>query len=127
ERDPTVSVRLAELLHEAGLPKGVFNVVHGDKVAVDALIAHHDVEALSFVGSTPVAEYIYSEGTKRGKRVQALGGAKNHLVVMPDADLNQVVDALMGAAYGAAGERCMAISVAVMVGDVADQVIERLV
>src|SRR6185437_3463218 len=116
-----------ELLKEAGLPDGAFNVVHGDKAAVDALIAHPKVEALSFVGSTPIAEYIYTEGTRRSKRVQALGGAKNHMVVMPDADLNQVVDALMGAAYGAAGERCMAISVAVMVGDVADQVIERLV
>ena len=126
ERDPSVSLRLAELLKEAGLPDGVFNVVHGDKQAVDALIAHPDVEALSFVGSTPIAEYIYAEGTRRGKRVQALGGAKNHLVVMPDADLDQVTDALMGAAYGSAGERCMAISVAVAVGDVADQLIERL-
>ena len=126
ERDPSASLRLAELLREAGLPDGVFNVVHGDKQAVDALIAHPDVEALSFVGSTPIAEYIYSEGTRRGKRVQALGGAKNHMVVMPDADLDQVTDALMGAAYGSAGERCMAISVAVAVGDVADKVIERL-
>ena len=126
ERDPSVSLRLAELLKEAGLPDGVFNVVQGDKVAVDALIAHPEVQALSFVGSTPIAEYIYAEGTRRGKRVQALGGAKNHLVVMPDADLDQVTDALMGAAYGSAGERCMAISVAVAVGDVADQVIERL-
>ena len=121
ERDPSASLRLAELLREAGLPDGVFNVVHGDKQAVDALIAHPDVEALSFVGSTPIAEYIYSEGTRRGKRVQALGGAKNHMVVMPDADLDQVTDALMGAAYGSAGERCMAISVAVAVGDVADR------
>ncbi len=127
EHDPSASLRLAELLTEAGLPPGVFNVVHGDKQAVDALIAHPDVEALSFVGSTPIAEYIYAEGTRRGKRVQALGGAKNHLVVMPDADLDQVTDALMGAAYGSAGERCMAISVAVAVGDVADKVIERLV
>jgi malonate-semialdehyde dehydrogenase (acetylating)/methylmalonate-semialdehyde dehydrogenase len=126
ERDPSASVRLAELLAEAGLPEGVFNVVHGDKQAVDALIAHPDVEALSFVGSTPIAEYIYAEGTRRGKRVQALGGAKNHMVVMPDADLDQVTDALMGAAYGSAGERCMAISVAVAVGDVADKVVERL-
>ncbi|AHV92506.1 CoA-acylating methylmalonate-semialdehyde dehydrogenase [Bordetella holmesii] len=126
ERDPSVPLRLAELLKEAGLPDGVFNVVQGDKIAVDALIAHPDVEALSFVGSTPIAEYIYAEGTRRGKRVQALGGAKNHLVVMPDADLDQVTDALMGAAYGSAGERCMAISVAVAVGDVADKVIERL-
>jgi malonate-semialdehyde dehydrogenase (acetylating)/methylmalonate-semialdehyde dehydrogenase len=104
----------------------VFNVVNGDKVAVDALIANPDVQALSFVGSTPIAEYIYSEGTKRGKRVQALGGAKNHLVVMPDADLDQATDALIGAGYGSAGERCMAISVAVAVGDVADKLIEKL-
>ncbi|MFJ1301782.1 CoA-acylating methylmalonate-semialdehyde dehydrogenase [Pseudomonadota bacterium AL_CKDN230030165-1A_HGKHYDSX7] len=126
ERDPSVSIRLAELLKEAGLPDGVFNVVQGDKTAVDALIQHPDVQALSFVGSTPIAEYIYAEGTRRGKRVQALGGAKNHLVVMPDADLDQVTDALMGAAYGSAGERCMAISVAVAVGDIADKVVERL-
>ncbi|WP_459615728.1 CoA-acylating methylmalonate-semialdehyde dehydrogenase [Bordetella sp. 2513F-2] len=127
ERDPSASVRLAELFKQAGLPDGVFNVVHGDKQAVDALISHPDVEALSFVGSTPIAEYIYAEGTRRGKRVQALGGAKNHLVVMPDADLDQVTDALIGAAYGSAGERCMAISVAVAVGDVADEVVERLI
>ncbi|SAL18413.1 methylmalonic acid semialdehyde dehydrogenase [Caballeronia turbans] len=126
ERDPSASVRLAELLTEAGLPDGVFNVVHGDKTAVDALLAHRDIEALSFVGSTPIAEYIHTEGTKHGKRVQALGGAKNHLVVMPDADLDQAVDALIGAAYGSAGERCMAISVAVAVGPIADELIERL-
>jgi malonate-semialdehyde dehydrogenase (acetylating)/methylmalonate-semialdehyde dehydrogenase len=126
ERDPSASLRLAELLHEAGLPPGVFNVVHGDKQAVDALIAHPDVQALSFVGSTPIAEYIYAKGTAKGKRVQALGGAKNHMVVMPDADLDQVCDALMGAAYGSAGERCMAISVAVAVGSVADELVERL-
>ncbi|ANN65324.1 CoA-acylating methylmalonate-semialdehyde dehydrogenase [Bordetella bronchialis] len=126
ERDPSASVRLAELLTEAGLPPGVFNVVHGDKQAVDALIAHPDVQALSFVGSTPIAQYIYAQGTARGKRVQALGGAKNHLVVMPDADMDQVTDALMGAAYGSAGERCMAISVAVAVGSVADTLVERL-
>jgi len=126
ERDPSVSLRIAGLLKEAGLPDGVFNVVHGDKVAVDALLVHPDVAALSFVGSTPIAEYIYTEGTKHGKRVQALGGAKNHLVVMPDADLDQAVDALIGAAYGSAGERCMAISVAVAVGHVADQLVERL-
>jgi malonate-semialdehyde dehydrogenase (acetylating) / methylmalonate-semialdehyde dehydrogenase len=126
ERDPSVPLRLAELLTQAGLPDGVFNVVHGDKAAVDALIDHPDVEALSFVGSTPIAEYIYSQGTARGKRVQALGGAKNHLVVMPDADLDQAVDALIGAAYGSAGERCMAISVAVAVGHIADELIERL-
>ncbi len=127
ERDPSCANRLAELLTQAGLPDGVFNVVHGDKTAVDALIAHPKVEALSFVGSTPIAEYIYSEGTRRGKRVQALGGAKNHMVVMPDADLDQVTDALMGAAYGSAGDRCMAISGAVVVGEVADKVVERLV
>ncbi|MBV7483627.1 CoA-acylating methylmalonate-semialdehyde dehydrogenase [Bordetella sp. BOR01] len=126
ERDPSVALRLAELFKEAGLPDGVFNVVQGDKLAVDALIAHPDVEALSFVGSTPIAEYIYAEGTRRGKRVQALGGAKNHMVVMPDADLDQVTDALIGAAYGSAGERCMAISVAVAVGSVADALVERL-
>jgi malonate-semialdehyde dehydrogenase (acetylating) / methylmalonate-semialdehyde dehydrogenase len=126
ERDPSASIRLAELLKEAGLPDGVFNVVHGDKVAVDALLAHPDVSAVSFVGSTPIAEYIHTEGTKHGKRVQALGGAKNHLVVMPDADLDQAVDALIGAAYGSAGERCMAISVAVAVGHIADELVERL-
>jgi malonate-semialdehyde dehydrogenase (acetylating)/methylmalonate-semialdehyde dehydrogenase len=127
ERDPSASLRIAELLKEAGLPGGVFNVVNGDKVAVDALIEHPDVAALSFVGSTPIAEYIHAEASKRGKRVQALGGAKNHLVVMPDADLDQAVDALIGAAYGSAGERCMAISVAVAVGNVADKLIEKLV
>jgi len=126
ERDPSASLRIAELLKEAGLPDGVFNVVHGDKVAVDALLVHPDVAALSFVGSTPIAEYIYTEGTKHGKRVQALGGAKNHLVVMPDAEMDQVVDALIGSAYGSAGERCMAISVAVAVGHVADELVERL-
>ncbi|MDF3837835.1 aldehyde dehydrogenase family protein, partial [Cupriavidus basilensis] len=109
-----------------GLPDGVFNVVQGGKEAVDALLAHRDVQALSFVGSTPIAEYIYAEGTRHGKRVQALGGAKNHLVVMPDADLDQAVDALIGAAYGSAGERCMAISVAVAVGEVADRLVPRL-
>ncbi|MDI7065450.1 aldehyde dehydrogenase family protein, partial [Klebsiella pneumoniae] len=127
ERDPSASLRIAELLKEAGLPDGVFNVVNGDKVAVDALIEHPDVAALSFVGSTPIAEYIYTAASKRGKRGQAPGGAKNHLVVMPDADLDQAVDALIGAAYGSAGERCMAISVAVAVGNVADELIERLV
>ncbi|MEZ5284909.1 MAG: CoA-acylating methylmalonate-semialdehyde dehydrogenase [Vicinamibacterales bacterium] len=127
EKDPTTSVELAKLLKEAGLPDGVFNVVHGDKEAVDALLTDPRVEAISFVGSTPIAEYIYAQGTAHGKRVQALGGAKNHLVVMPDADLDQVTDALVGAAYGSAGERCMAISVAVVVGDaVADEVVSRL-
>ena len=126
ERDPSASLLMARLLTEAGLPDGVFNVVQGDKRAVDALLQHPDVEAISFVGSTPIAEYIYQHGTARGKRVQALGGAKNHMIVMPDADLDQAADALMGAAYGSAGERCMAISIAVAVGDVADQLIEKL-
>jgi malonate-semialdehyde dehydrogenase (acetylating)/methylmalonate-semialdehyde dehydrogenase len=127
ERDPSPSLLLAELLKQAGLPDGVFNVVHGDKSAVDALLEHPQVQALSFVGSTPIARYIYERGAVGGKRVQALGGAKNHMVVMPDADLDQAVDALMGAAYGSAGERCMAISVAVAVGDeTADALIERL-
>ncbi|MEM5331599.1 CoA-acylating methylmalonate-semialdehyde dehydrogenase [Paraburkholderia sp. JHI2823] len=127
ERDPSASLLLAELLREAGLPDGVFNVVNGDKLAVDALIEHPDVAALSFVGSTPIAEYIHTEASRRGKRVQALGGAKNHLIVMPDADLNQAVDALIGAAYGSAGERCMAISVAVAVGNTGDALIEKLI
>jgi malonate-semialdehyde dehydrogenase (acetylating)/methylmalonate-semialdehyde dehydrogenase len=127
ERDPSVPMRLAELLTEAGLPDGVFNVVNGDKVAVDTLLADTRVQAVSFVGSTPVAEYIYATGCSHGKRVQALGGAKNHMVVMPDADMEQVANALMGAAYGSAGERCMAISVAVCVGDpVADRLIDIL-
>lgn len=126
ERDPSASLIIAKLLKEAGLPDGVFNVVQGDKVAVDALLQHPDIQAISFVGSTPIAEYIHNEANKRGKRVQALGGAKNHMIVMPDADLDQAADALIGAAYGSAGERCMAISVAVAVGDVADQLIEKL-
>ncbi len=127
ERDPSAANFLAELLHEAGLPEGVFNVIHGDKEAVDGLLHHPDVAAISFVGSTPIAEYIYKTGTDNGKRVQALGGAKNHMVIMPDADMDQVVDALMGAAYGSAGERCMAISVAVTVGEnTAHELIKRL-
>ncbi|SCK28099.1 CoA-acylating methylmalonate-semialdehyde dehydrogenase [Vogesella sp. LIG4] len=127
ERDPSSTLLIAQLLHEAGLPKGVLNVIQGDKEAVDALIEAPEVKALSFVGSTPIAEYIYAEGTKRGKRVQALGGAKNHAVLMPDADLDNAVNALMGAAYGSCGERCMAISVAVCVGDqVADALIAKL-
>ncbi|MCX7660642.1 MAG: CoA-acylating methylmalonate-semialdehyde dehydrogenase [Caldimonas manganoxidans] len=126
EREPSPSIFMAELLQQAGLPDGVFNVVQGDKVAVDALLAHPQVKALSFVGSTPIAQYIYETGAHHGKRVQALGGAKNHMVVMPDADLDQAVDALIGAAYGSAGERCMAISVAVLVGEVADQIVPRL-
>lgn len=127
ERDPSVSLLMAEWLKEAGLPDGVFNVVQGDKEAVDALLNNPDVKAVSFVGSTPIAQYIYQTGTSKGKRVQALGGAKNHMVIMPDADLDMAASALMGAAYGSAGERCMAISVAVPVTDaVADALIEKL-
>ncbi len=126
ERDPSAATMIARMLLEAGLPEGAFNVVHGDKEAVDALLAHPKVAAISFVGSTPIARYIHEVGTLHGKRVQALGGAKNHMVVMPDADLDQVVDALIGAAYGSAGERCMAISVAVAVGAIAEPLIERL-
>ena len=127
ERDPSTAVHLAELLKEAGLPDGVFNVVHGDAGVVSQLIRHPQVAAISFVGSTPVAESVYHQATESGKRVQALGGAKNHLVVLPDADLDQAVDALIGSAFGSAGERCMAISVAVAVGEkVADALIERL-
>jgi malonate-semialdehyde dehydrogenase (acetylating)/methylmalonate-semialdehyde dehydrogenase len=124
--DPSASLLMAELLTQAGLPNGVFNVVQGDKEAVDALLVHPDVKAISFVGSTPIANYIYETGAHHGKRVQALGGAKNHMVVMPDADLDQAVDALIGAAYGSAGERCMAISVAVLVGDVGDKIVPLL-
>jgi len=126
ERDPSASLFMAGLLQEAGLPDGVFSVVQGDKVVVDALLVHPDVKAISFVGSTPIANYIYQTGAQHGKRVQALGGAKNHMVVMPDADIDQAIDALVGAGYGSAGERCMAISVAVLVGDVADKLIPRL-
>jgi malonate-semialdehyde dehydrogenase (acetylating)/methylmalonate-semialdehyde dehydrogenase len=126
ERDPSASIFMAELLKQAGLPDGVFNVVQGDKLAVDTLLTHPDVKAISFVGSTPIAQYIYETGAHHGKRVQALGGAKNHMVVMPDADLEQTVDALIGAGYGSAGERCMAISVAVAVGDVADKLVPAL-
>ena len=124
--DPSPALFMAELLKKAGLPDGVFNVVQGDKEAVDALLVHPDVKAVSFVGSTPIANYIYETGAHHGKRVQALGGAKNHMVVMPDADIDQTVDALIGAAYGSAGERCMAISVAVLVGDVADKIMPKL-
>jgi malonate-semialdehyde dehydrogenase (acetylating)/methylmalonate-semialdehyde dehydrogenase len=127
ERDPSVVIRIAEILKEAGLPDGVFNVVNGDKEAVDALLDHHDVDAVSFVGSTAIGEYIFTRGTASGKRVQALCGAKNHLVVMPDANMDQVADALIGSAYGSAGERCMAVSVAVPVGkDTADRLISTL-
>jgi len=127
ERDPSATIRLVELLHEAGLPNGVLNLVNGGKDAVNELLRNPDVKAVSFVGSTAVGEYIYSEGCKHGKRVQALCGAKNHMVVMPDADMDKAVDALMGAAYGSAGERCMAISVAVAVGDeTADELVGKL-
>ncbi len=126
ERDPSPALFIADLLKQAGLPDGVFNVVQGDKLAVDTLLNHPDVKAISFVGSTPIAQYIYQTGAAHGKRVQALGGAKNHMVVMPDADVDQAVDALIGAAYGSAGERCMAISVAVLVGDVADKIVPKL-
>src|SRR2546423_4605796 len=126
EKDPSVSVRLGELLKEAGLPDGVFNVVHGDKEAVDAILHHPEIKAVSFVGSTPIAKYIYSTAAATGKRVQALGGAKNHAVVLPDADLDFTVDALMGAAYGSAGERCMAISAVVAVGAAGDPLIAKI-
>src|SRR3954453_21050351 len=126
EKDPSAALFIAELLHEAGLPDGVFNVVHGDKVAVDALLDHPDVDAVSFVGSTPVAKYIYEACAKHGKRVQALGGAKNHAVVLPDADLEFAADALIGAAYGSAGERCMAVSAVVAVGAAADPLVKVL-
>lgn len=126
ERDPSASVMLADILKEAGLPDGVFQVVHGDKDMVNAILAHPDIAAVSFVGSTPVAQHIYATGTAHGKRVQALGGAKNHALVMPDCDLEKTVDALIGAAYGSAGERCMAISVAVAVGPIADPLVAAL-
>ncbi len=128
ERDPSVPVMLAELMKEAGLPDGILNVVHGDKEAVDGILDHPDIMAVGFVGSTPIAEYVYTRGCANGKRVQCFGGAKNHMIIMPDADMDQAADALVGAGYGAAGERCMAISVAVPVGDeTADRLIEKLV
>jgi malonate-semialdehyde dehydrogenase (acetylating) / methylmalonate-semialdehyde dehydrogenase len=126
EKDPSASVYVAELLKEAGLPDGVFNVVHGDKVAVDRVLEHPDISAVSFVGSTPIARYVYETGTRNGKRVQALGGAKNHMVVLPDADIDMAADAAVGAAYGSAGERCMAVSVVVAVGDVADPLVDAI-
>jgi malonate-semialdehyde dehydrogenase (acetylating)/methylmalonate-semialdehyde dehydrogenase len=126
EKDPSASVYLAELLKEAGVPDGVFNVVHGDKVAVDRILEHPDIAAVSFVGSTPIARYIYETGTHNGKRVQALGGAKNHMLVLPDADIGMAADAAVSAAYGSAGERCMAISVVVAVGDVADPLVAAI-
>jgi malonate-semialdehyde dehydrogenase (acetylating)/methylmalonate-semialdehyde dehydrogenase len=126
ERDPSPSLLTGELFRDAGLPDGVFNVVQGDREAVDALLVHPDVRAVSFVGSTPIARHIYETAARHGKRAQALGGAKNHMVVMPDADIAQAADALIGAAYGSAGERCMAISVAVVVGDIADALVEAV-
>ena len=126
ERDPSASLLLADLLKQAGLPDGVLSVVHGDKEVVDAILEHKGIQAVSFVGSTPIAEYIYHTGVTNGKRVQALGGAKNHAIIMPDCDLDKTVDALMGAAYGSAGERCMAISVAVAVGGIGDKLIETM-
>ena len=126
ERDPSVPRRIVELFHEAGFPSGVINLVNGDKVAVDRLLEHEKVKAVSFVGSTPIARYVYETGTKHGKRVQALGGAKNHMVVLPDADIDLAADAAVSAAYGSAGERCMAISIVAAVGDVADPLIEAI-
>ncbi len=127
ERDPSASMLAWDLLKEAGLPDGIFNIVHGDKSAVDAILAHPDIKAVSFVGSTPIAQYVYEQGTKAGKRVQALGGAKNHMIIMPDADMDQAANALMGAGFGSAGERCMAISVAVPVGKkTADKLVAAL-
>jgi malonate-semialdehyde dehydrogenase (acetylating)/methylmalonate-semialdehyde dehydrogenase len=126
EKDPSASILTAELLKEAGVPDGVFNVIQGDKVAVDAILEHPDIAAVSFVGSTPIARYVYEKGTKAGKRVQALGGAKNHMVVLPDADIDMAADAAVSAGYGSAGERCMAISAVVVVGDVADPLVEAI-
>ena len=126
EKDPSASIYTAELLKEAGVPDGVFNVVHGDKVAVDAVLEHPDIQAVSFVGSTPIARYVYETGTKRGKRVQALGGAKNHMIVLPDADIDMAADAAVSAAYGSAGERCMAISQVVAVGDAGDALVRAI-
>ena len=126
EKDPSCSIKLAELFSEAGLPDGVFNVINGDKNIVDLLIQSEDISSISFVGSTPVAKYIYEQSASHGKRVQALGGAKNHLIVMPDANLNQAVDGIIGAGFGSAGERCMAVSVAVAVGNIADELVEKI-
>ncbi len=126
EKDPSCGIKLAELFSEAGLPDGVFNVINGDKDVVNMILEEKSISSISFVGSTPVAKYIYEKSASYGKRVQALGGAKNHLVVMPDANLNQAVDGIMGAAYGSAGERCMAVSVAVAVGDIADKLVEQI-
>ena len=126
EKDPSASILIAELLAEAGVPEGVFSVVHGDKVAVDAILEHPDIAAVSFVGSTPIARYIYETGTRNGKRVQALGGAKNHMIVLPDADIDMAADAAVSAGYGSAGERCMAVATVVAVGDVADPLVDAI-
>ena len=126
EKDPGAALVLAELFADAGLPDGVFNVVQGDKVAVDGILQHPDIRAVSFVGSTPIARYIYTTGTANGKRVQALGGAKNHMIVLPDADVDMVADAAVSAGYGSAGERCMAVSVLTSVGSIADTVVEAI-
>ena len=126
EKDPSCAIKLAELFLEAGLPDGIFNVLNGDKQIVDLILKSQDISAVSFVGSTPVAKYIYEESAKNGKRVQALGGAKNHLIAMPDANIDQAVDGIIGAAYGSAGERCMAVSVAVAVGDIADKLVDNI-
>jgi malonate-semialdehyde dehydrogenase (acetylating)/methylmalonate-semialdehyde dehydrogenase len=126
EKDPSASIFIAELLAEAGVPDGVFNVVHGDKVAVDAILEHPDIGAVSFVGSTPIARYIYETGTRNGKRVQALGGAKNHMIVLPDADIDMAADAAVSAGYGSSGERCMAVATVVAVGDVADPLVDAI-
>src|SRR5437879_2191662 len=126
EKDPSASFFTAELLKQAGVPDGVFNVINGDKVAVDAILAHPEVAAVSFVGSTPIAKYVYETATKNGKRCQALGGAKNHMIVLPDADIDMAADAAVSAAYGSAGERCMAVSMVVAVGGVADELVEAI-
>jgi malonate-semialdehyde dehydrogenase (acetylating) / methylmalonate-semialdehyde dehydrogenase len=126
EKDPSTSMYVAELLHDAGVPDGVFNVVHGDKVAVDGLLDHRDIDAISFVGSTPIAKYVYETATRNGKRCQALGGAKNHMIVLPDADIDMAADAAVSAGYGSAGERCMAVSMLVTVGDVADELVAAI-
>jgi malonate-semialdehyde dehydrogenase (acetylating)/methylmalonate-semialdehyde dehydrogenase len=126
EKDPSASIYAAELLKEAGIPDGVFNVVHGDKVAVDAILEHPDIAAVSFVGSTPIARYVYEQGTSHNKRVQALGGAKNHMIVLPDADIEMAADAAVSAGYGSAGERCMAVSMLVAVGHAADELVDAI-
>ena len=126
EKDPSCGIKLAELFYDAGLPEGVFNVINGDKEVVNLILDSEKISSVSFVGSTPVAKYIYERSASSGKRVQALGGAKNHLIVMPDANLNQAVDGIIGAAYGSAGERCMAVSVAVAVGEIADNLITAI-